>query len=239
MSKIYFNVKIRRIFIDHQPTRYLILSCGSVYNETTGSFMKGGADKNGYHIVSLSLNGKKYTRKIHRLVAEYFIPNPNNLPEVNHIDGDKWNNEDCNLEWVSSAENTHHAARLKLRKSLLTESDVVKVCELLEKSDNSISEISDLTGVPKSSILKIRRGDNWRSISTKYKISKAKLSRANHGENNGNSSITAEDAVKICKLLKSGKTPTEVSKSLNISRRIIYSIKNGGTWKTISVGFID
>lgn len=52
---------------------------------------------------------------IHRLVAQAFIPNPNNLPEVNHIDGNRTNNHVSNLEWVTSSENSFHAVQTGLR----------------------------------------------------------------------------------------------------------------------------
>ena len=58
--------------------------------------------------MKLSKNGKWYYRRVHRLVAEAFIPNPNNLPQVNHIDGDKTNNDVSNLEWTSNKDNTQH-----------------------------------------------------------------------------------------------------------------------------------
>lgn len=64
---------------------------------------------NGYYRVSLA-NGKKRKQKyLHRLLAEYFIPNPKNLPQVNHKDGNKLNCSLDNLEWVSVQENTIHA----------------------------------------------------------------------------------------------------------------------------------
>lgn len=63
----------------------------------------------GYERITLSNNGKKKTFSIHRLVAIAFIPNPNNLPEVNHIDGNKMNNNYTNLEWISSKDNIKHS----------------------------------------------------------------------------------------------------------------------------------
>lgn len=68
--------------------------------------------KNGYGYVMLSKNNHVTCKKIHRLVCEHFIPNPQNKPYVNHKDGDKRNNDISNLEWVSPQENAHHAATI-------------------------------------------------------------------------------------------------------------------------------
>lgn len=59
----------------------------------------------GYCLVSLYRNGKRTSKKIHRLVATAFIPNPENKPEVNHINHNKRDNRASNLEWVTSEEN--------------------------------------------------------------------------------------------------------------------------------------
>ena len=63
----------------------------------------------GYEIIHLSKDGTNKHRPIHRLVAVAFIDNPNNLPEVNHIDGNKENNRVDNLEWVTRSDNMKHA----------------------------------------------------------------------------------------------------------------------------------
>lgn len=64
---------------------------------------------NGYYRITLAKNGKKKQKYLHRLLAEYFVPNPNNLPQVNHKDGNKTNCNLKNLEWVTVKENTIHA----------------------------------------------------------------------------------------------------------------------------------
>lgn len=86
-----------------------------VTHKTTGSrtirekILKLNNDNNGYFYVSLSKDGKKKNFKIHRLVAEAFIPNPENLPQVNHIDENKSNNKITNLEWSTSLSNLNHS----------------------------------------------------------------------------------------------------------------------------------
>jgi hypothetical protein len=62
----------------------------------------------GYRVLELYKDSKRYFKKVHRLVAEAFIPNPENKPEVNHIDTDKTNNCVTNLEWVTGKENSKH-----------------------------------------------------------------------------------------------------------------------------------
>lgn len=86
---------------------YIIHSDGSIFNKK-GKLICEWKDNVGYLQVKLSKNGKWYYKRVHRLVAEAFIPNPDNLPQVNHIDGDKINNDISNLEWISNKDNTQH-----------------------------------------------------------------------------------------------------------------------------------
>ena len=66
-------------------------------------------DKKGYRLVDLYKGGMRSKKRVNRLVAEAFIPNPENKPEVNHKDGNKSNNNVENLEWVTTRENCRHA----------------------------------------------------------------------------------------------------------------------------------
>lgn len=71
--------------------------------------------KSNYSLISLRVNGKSFSRTIHRLVAKAFISNPKNKPEVNHIDSNKHNNHVSNLEWATRDENLSHAIANDLR----------------------------------------------------------------------------------------------------------------------------
>ena len=73
--------------------------------------LKPRKSKNGYYNVLLYKDNKGYSKSIHRLVAEAFIPNLYNLPQVNHIDGNKLNNCVDNLEWCDNSYNIRHAIR--------------------------------------------------------------------------------------------------------------------------------
>ena len=75
--------------------------------------LEGSKNKRGYKVVHLSKNGKTNHYRIHRLVAITFIPNPNNYPEVNHIDEDKNNNRMDNLEWCDGKYNLNYGTRNK------------------------------------------------------------------------------------------------------------------------------
>lgn len=94
-------------------------------------------NNSGYHTVNLSKNCKQKRFLVHRLVAKAFIPNPNNLSEVNHIDCNKNNNSVGNLEWVSRSENLLHA--FKNGRKPFTEKQYVSSCNNLKKATLSIA----------------------------------------------------------------------------------------------------
>lgn len=71
--------------------------------------IQGSDNGNGYQYITARLNGKKKNLYIHRLVAELFVPNPNNFPVVDHLDFNKSNNAFYNLEWVTQKENVNRA----------------------------------------------------------------------------------------------------------------------------------
>lgn len=98
---------------------YEISNLGNVKN-AKGKILKHRINKGGYLDINLYKDGKSKSYLIHRLVAEAFIDNPNNLPQVNHKDENRQNNSVENLEWCDSKYNNNYGNRnLKVSKSKL------------------------------------------------------------------------------------------------------------------------
>lgn len=111
MRKYIRRIKIvknfMKVVINNIETTYVIYNDGKCYNEKNKKWLKPKTSLK-YDRYSLSVNGIIYDYYIHRLVATYFISNPLNKLEVNHIDGDTKNNIFTNLEWVTKQENLIH-----------------------------------------------------------------------------------------------------------------------------------
>lgn len=100
--------------LTYQGIKYenlLISNLGNIRNNCTGTIYKQHVGKSGYKVVTISLGSRKNkkTFRIHKAIAETFIPNLDNLPVINHIDGNKLNNNIENLEWCTIKHNSQHA----------------------------------------------------------------------------------------------------------------------------------
>lgn len=128
---------------------YAVSSKGRIKNLKTDRILAGKYNWNGYR--RISLKGKYYS--VHRLVALAFIPNPYNLPQVNHIDEDKTNNDVSNLEWCSASENIRHSAHQQSCeiKQLTKDGEFVKVW-------GSSKQIERKTGYNQSNIINCCKG---------------------------------------------------------------------------------
>lgn len=95
---------------------YSVSTKGEIRNDSTGKQKNSRIDRYGYPVVDLYSNGRRKTERIHRVVANTFIPNPDNKLQVNHVDGNKRNNSTANLEWCTASENMQHSFSMGLSK---------------------------------------------------------------------------------------------------------------------------
>lgn len=131
---------------------YLIYDTGQVWSIRSNKFLKPMVTRDGYLTVDLCKHGTDNIQKIHRLVAKAFIPNPNNLSQINHIDENKTNNQVSNLEWCDATYNNNygtHNARLAKTKG--------KPVQCIETGIiyDSLADAERKTGIFKSSIYRV------------------------------------------------------------------------------------
>jgi hypothetical protein len=111
-------------------------------------------------VVFLSKNGKPKLHLVHILVARAFIPNPDNLPEVNHIDFNRANNRWDNLEWCTCLYNHRHAMLAGRRAKKLSDSAIKEIQGRLATGESQQS-IGDAFGVSQAHVSRIKLGRTW------------------------------------------------------------------------------
>lgn len=153
---------------------YLISNKGEVFSIRYGKCMMPTLGNHGYLAITLSDKGKKSTFLIHRLLATAFIPNPDNLPEINHKSGVKYENNIENLEWCTPKQNSAHATSLGLRtpvslkgetngSSKLTTDQVIEIKKML-KTSKKYTAIGRLYGITGETVSCIDKGKNWTHV---------------------------------------------------------------------------
>lgn len=137
--------------------------------------LKERYSKDGYIQYALLKNGKAKYIRIHRLVAEYFIPNPENKPTVNHKDGDKTNNCVENLEWATLSEQIQHAYDLGLKKPMkgnaqvnhvLTTEQVIEIRKIYKAHDKEfgMKALAKKYGVSEPTINRVAHHRSYKNI---------------------------------------------------------------------------
>lgn len=158
--------------------RYLVNEYGDVYSKYSKKIISKRLDKYGYLKCNLYFKGKYKTPTIHRLVALAFIPNPDNKPQVNHIDGDKLNNHVSNLEWVTNRENINHGYENGLlvgkageenSASTITEEEADVICKMLDRGIANI-EIHRELDISVGIIEHIKYRNTWKHVSDNYEF---------------------------------------------------------------------
>lgn len=196
-------------------------------------------DTVGYRSIKLhdGNKGHKYMR-LHRLLAIHFIPNPNNYPSVNHIDGNKLNSDLSNLEWCTIKQNLLHARATGLNNNIaelhcnskLTNKQVLEIVRLRVEENMTLKEISDIFSIKWENVRSIVSGKEWSSVTG----IKANAKRENSiGENSGTAKLKCEDVLKIRAMANNTHSCKELANMFNVEITSIYGIVNRKSWKHI------
>lgn len=163
--------------VEYRNTGYFVTEEGLVIGKRGNPLVP--STTTGYQSLKLLHEKTISYVRVHRMVAECYLPNPDNLPCVNHKDGNKQNNHKDNLEWCTTKENSEHAVASGLIKSgtdaydaTLSEAEVLFICESLSRG-HSVQEVFYLcleAGflVYPTRISDIKRRRHWKAISSNF-----------------------------------------------------------------------
>lgn len=225
------------IIYNNKTTNYTLSDDGTVINKNTGKVLKHiKIDRNHrYECVKLCINGISHVIGLHRLLMITFCPvdDMENL-EVNHIDGDKTNNDLSNLEWVTPSENVLHAFKYNLRQpmrggrngnSKLTRNIVINICNDIMENNLTEYELSKKYEVSPSLIHSIKHKKVWKEITDRYDFPK---------QIEGNAKLNEDNVREICQCILDGMTNKQISEIYNVSPYCIKDIKGKRTWRYIT-----
>lgn len=210
---------------------------GVVRSRKTGNILKHRTSWDGYPKVNTKYKNKSFNQSVHRLVAKAYIPNPNNYPQVNHIDGDKNNPHKDNLEWCNNSQNQLHAIRTGLRKvqkgsethmAILTDKDVHEVCKHIEDGYRN-KDIETLTAANRFQVKDIRGKKSWTHISKDYNLIVRRRGQ-----------LSVNTVVWICKELEKGVKMIDIRKSTDnplITKSTLSHIKYRNAYTDVSKHF--
>ncbi len=193
-------------------SHYLISNYGRI-KSVSGRMRKNGDSKRGYQNIDFWVHNKRHSNRVHRLVANAFVPNPQDKPYVNHIDNNPRNNYYKNLEWVTQSENLIHAVSIGAVKhgekspyAILTEKEVL---EIARSAENHIV-LSKGYGVSRQTITDIKSGKKWHRVTgIVYKKKRT---------------ITKDMVLKI---FKESGTISDISNRYGVSKETVSHIKVG------------
>ncbi len=209
---------------------YFVSDTGDVFSGKRKEFIKLKPQLNidGYRVVNLFKDGKYYHCRIARLVAEAFLPNPDNLPVVNHIDHVVTNDSVDNLEWCTVRDNAIASQVLFPERwrgrAEISEEDAHEICRMIEEGRRN-KEIHEITGFSVDLIKHIRAGKTWKCVSKNYTMTKSRRA------------VSEETVRWICRKIVEGLTNREIvrqSTNDNVSTHIVKQLRGKRTWVDIS-----
>ena len=231
------------IYIKNQKSKYSVSQYGRVINTKTGKILKPQKISRGYLGVTLSMGKKSFTKKIHRLVAIAFLDNPNKLPQVDHLDGNKHNNRVNNLEWVTPKINIRRAYAKGLMKgrkgsehgnAKYTDTQIIKLCELMNDATLSRDDILKETGVNIHVLNKVRFNKRWKHISKNYDFTAFNQQISN----NASKKFSDEQIIKLCELMNDATlSRDDILKETGVTIHVLNGVRRNKTWTHISKNY--
>lgn len=239
------DIKWKKIYwLNGEETKYSISNIGLVRNDERNRLLKNRIRDDGYISVVLTNHGKQREFLLHRLVATAFIPNPENKPEVNHINGVKSCNYDYNLEWVTGCENIQHAYDTglnkgkKIRTGRTPEYVIRGICELLESgTDLSFVQIGEKFGVDRNVVMNIYHKLSHVDISENYDFSKYEIKTDFSKSGDLSEKTIYPDALihVICQMIDSGKySLPEIAEKTAVNYQTVRNVYYGTCRHSIS-----
>lgn len=187
----------------------------------------------GYYAVELACGDGRSFCKVHRLVAELFVPNPHGLETVNHRDFNKLNNAFDNLEWLSLSNNVKDAwaqGRCSIGSdrstAVLNEEDVAEIKMLFVDTQLNNQQLGEAYGVSRATISQVRRLDAWAHVRPDLVFS-----RESPGEPGARKKLCGEDIPYIRQMYSDGLTLREIGKEFGVNYGTINGIISGRNWK--------
>ena len=238
------QVKWKKIYwMNGEETKYSISNIGLVRNDKKDKILKMVKCR-GYNRVNLTHKGIQKEFFVHRLVATAFIPNPENKPEVNHINGIKTCNYDYNLEWTTRSENQVHAVKTGLidynkikYTRTISEEKIRKICELLEENKLTEVQIAKKVGCSRYTIYNILKKKSHKNISKEYNIDNYEVKKdfSKKGDDHERMKYPDKLVRKICEMIDTHEyTLPEISKITEAPYQTIRNIYYGTCRRSIS-----
>jgi hypothetical protein len=177
---------------------------------------------------------------IHQIVANTFVPNTENKPEVNHIDGNKWNNHASNLEWVTKSENKLHSTQILKRGSgishgmaKLSEEQVIAIRDE-RKLGTPFQKIADKYEIAKQTVIGICKGETWKNLPGILTKDDMKFDNRVKGERCNRSKLTEVQVRSLRYDREKGHTYKQLSEKYGISGAQASYICNNKSWKHLT-----
>lgn len=206
---------------------YCITKNGKVYSLKSNRFLNLQYNDNGYVCVTLRVDRKTKTLRVHRLVALTFLKDSYfDGAHVNHKDGDKTNNDLSNLEWVTRSENMAHAYQEGLvisKQHTLSDHTVHLICQTLEQGSR-IPDVAKMFSIDKNLLYRIESGVAYNYISCDYDLTKIPKQQK----------LSPEKVIMVCELLVENKQLKEISEKTDVHISSVKAIKQRRTQQYIS-----